>query len=221
MQEIIHEILEYLEAHKNPKTQKQMENKGVAESTYLGVAQKDLKVLYKKYRDQHALALVLYDLDHLDARSLACMICDLEQMDRVQFDDWMDRTDSAWLIDYQLSVTLAGHRDAQSIAQAWIHSAVPKQVEGGFYTYCWLLGNRPDEAFTDDEIRTLLTFVASAEVVTPAMAYFVEIVAVSYLPLHNEAVHLAQERDLAGALRGISKMKERGKLGFKRNYLRC
>ena len=47
MQEIIHEILEYLEAHKNPKTQKQMENKGVAESTYLGVAQKDLKVLYK------------------------------------------------------------------------------------------------------------------------------------------------------------------------------
>ena len=63
-------------------------------------------------------------LKYLDARSLACMICDVDKMDQDQFEDWIDRTNSAWLIDYQLSVTLAGHEKAQEIGQAWIHFTV-------------------------------------------------------------------------------------------------
>ena len=133
---IIDEILAYLQEHTNSKTIKHMKNKGAYEETVLGVAQKDLKVLYKKYRDHHELALALFELDHLDARSLACMICDLDKMDQKQFDTWIEMTQSPWIIDYQLSVTLAGHPDAQRIAQSWIDSNETKKVEGGYCTYC-------------------------------------------------------------------------------------
>lgn len=220
-QKLINEILEYLNEKQNPKTITHMKNKGVTEETVLGVAQKDLKVLYKKHRDDHELALALYELDHLDARSLATMIADLDQMDQKQFDTWMEMSDSPWLIDYQLSVTLAGHPDAQKIAQDWIESGVPKKVEGGFHAYCWLLGNRKDDQFTNEEIQSLLDKVKNSEEITPAMRYFVEIVGVSYLPLYKEAIELANELDLRSALEGIRKMEEKGKLGFKRNYLRC
>lgn len=218
---IIDDILVYLQEHTNPKTIKHMENKGAYEETVLGVAQKDLKVLYKKYRNQHELALALFELDHLDARSLACMICDLDKMDQKQFDTWIEMTQSPWIIDYQLSVTLAGHPDAQHIAQSWIDSNEPKKVEGGYYTYCWLLGNRMDSEFSDEEISSLLYKVEKSETLSNAMAYFVEIVGISYLPLHKEAVELANSLNLSSAINGVQKAKDKGRLGFKRSYLRC
>lgn len=221
MQTTLNEILKYLESKANQKSQRQMLNKGAVEKVVLGVPQKDLKPLYKKYRDQHALALTLYKEDHLDARSLACMICDLKEMDQAQFDEWIEMTDSAWLIDYQISVTLAGHQDGQKIARYWIDSKVPKKVSAGFYAYCWMLGNRSDDHFTDDEIKSLLEIVKQSQTLTEAMAYFVECVGVSYLPLSSAALALAKQLELEKAVAGIERMQQRGKIGFKRSYLRC
>lgn len=221
MQETIREILEFFEQHSNQRTISQMRKKGVDETIVLGVPQKDLKILVKKYTDNHELALALYELDHLDARSLACMICDLDKMDQAQFNDWIDKTKSAWLVDYQLSVTLAGHKDGQTIAREWIETDDPKRVNGGYYAYSWMLANRKDEQFDEQEVSLLLNKVKESNSLSDAMAYFVETVGISYLPLYKEAKALAELLEIQSAVDGIIKMKEKGKLGFKRSYLRC
>lgn len=221
LQETINEILAILETKANSKSANHMKDKGATEDIVLGVPQKDLKPLYKKYKNQHNLALELYQLSHIDARSLACMICDLEKMDKHQFNEWIGMTESPWLIDYQISVTLAGHKDGQAIATDWIMSDDVKKMNGGFYAYCWMLGNRSDDQFTDQEIQFLLNKVRNADKVTEAMAYFVEVVGISYLPLYKEALEVANELKLKKAIESVKKMDEKGKLGFKRGYLRC
>lgn len=221
MKETIKEILSYCEAHANNRMASQIKNKGATEETIWGTPQKDLKKLYKKYVDNHELALELYKLDNLEARSLATMIADLGKMDEKQFNEWIELSDSFWLNNYQLSVTLAGHKDAQRIAMNWIKSDISKKVDAGFFTYCWLLGNRQDSQFTDEEIGALLSLVESSENLSEGMKYFVEVVGISYIPLHDQAVKLAKERNIKTATMGIEKAKEKGRLGFKRNYLRC
>lgn len=221
MQETIKEILDFCQQHSNERTISQMRKKGVSEAVVLGVAQKDLKTLYKKHKNNHELALALYEQDHLDVRSLACMICDLDKMTQEQFDEWMNKTESTWLIDYQLSVTLAGHDHGQDIAESWINSNEPKRVRGGYYTYSWMLANKEDDQFNHDKIKELLYKVSESEIVTDAMAYYVKTVGVSYQSLYKEALQVAQTLKNQSAINGILRMKENGKLGFKRSYLRC
>ena len=78
-----------------------------------------------------------------------------------------------------------------------------------------------DTEFSDEEISSLLYKVEQADNVSDAMAYFVEIVGISYLPLHKEAVKLANSLNLSSAINGIQKAKDKSRLGFKRSYLRC
>lgn len=221
MQEIIHEILEFIKEHSNQRMASYFRSNGAVEAEVYGTPQKDLKKLYKKYKDHHELALKLFELDNLEARSLATMISDLDKMDEDLFNKWISMSDSFWLNNNQLAVTLAGHKDAQIVAQKWINNKEKKKVDAGFFTYCWLLGNRNDEEFSDEAIKNLLEIVEKTENRTQGMEYFVEIVGVSYLPLHKEAVDLVQKLKIESAINGINKATEKGRLGFKRNYLRC
>lgn len=221
MQEKINNILEFISQKSNSRMATHIKNKGANEKEVYGTPQKELKKLYKIYKNDHELALELYKLDNLEARSLATMISDLEKMDEELFNNWIDMTDSFWLINYQLAVTLAGHKDAQRIARNWIMSGELKKVDAGFYAYCWMLGNRKDESFSDEEISSLIKYVEESKEVSEGMAYFIEIVGISYLPLSHYAYESAKLMDLKATIKGIDNAREKGRLGFKRNYLRC
>jgi hypothetical protein len=99
-------------------------------------------------------------------------------------------------------------------------------------------GNRPDSQFNESKITNMLDLVEKnihdAPVRTQsAMNNFVSTVAVSYLPLHEKAVETAKaigpieikrekkKNSILHATQDIQKIVERGKIGFKRKYVRC
>jgi hypothetical protein len=111
-------------------------------------------------------------------------------------------------------------------------------MSAGWSCYCWLLGNRKDQEFLESKISNMLDIVensihASPERTKSAMNNFIYTVGISYLPLHEKAVETAKKvgvvevyRDkkkssFLNAYESIQKHMDRGKLGFKRKYVRC
>jgi hypothetical protein len=168
----------------------------------------------------------------------AGIIADPEAMTEADFDRWMDDAYFYMLSDYVVAVTLAEADIAQAVADKWIESGEELRMSGGWSCYCWLLGNRPDAEFSEEKLAKMLdkvkdTIHDSPERTKSAMNNFVYTVGVSYLPLHEKAVETAKaigpvemKRDkkkssFLHASENIQKEVDRGKLGFKRKYVRC
>jgi DNA alkylation repair enzyme len=159
-------------------------------------------------------------------------------MTEADFDRWMDGAYFYMLSDYVVSVTLAEADIAQAVADKWIASGEELRMSAGWSCYCWLLGNRPDTEFSESKIASMLeqaenTIRDSPERTKSAMNNFMYTVAISYLPLHDKAVETAKAVGPVEMKRGnkkssilqasvnIQKEIDRGKLGFKRKYVRC
>ena len=142
------------------------------------------------------------------------------------------------LSDFVVAVTLAEADIAQDVADKWIASGEELRMSAGWSCYCWLLGNRPDGEFSESKISNMLEMVEntihdSPERTKSAMNNFIYTVGISYLPLHEKAVETAKavgqvevKRDkkkssFLHASENIQKEVDRGKLGFKRKYVRC
>lgn len=142
------------------------------------------------------------------------------------------------LSDYVVAVTLAEAPIAQEVADAWIASGEELKMSAGWSCYCWLLGNRKDSEFSESKLANMLDVVKNTihdvpERTKSAMNNFLYTVAISYVPLHEQAVATAQaigpvemKRDnkkstQLNAYETIQKEIERGRIGFKRKYVRC
>ena len=150
----------------------------------------------------------------------------------------MDAAYFYMLSDYVVAVTLSESAIAQEVADKWIASGEELRMSAGWSCYCWLLGNRPDFEFSESKISNMLDLVKntihdSPERTKSAMNNFLYTVGFSYLPLHEKAIETAKavgtvevKRDkkkssILNAYESIQKEVERGKIGFKRKYVRC
>ncbi len=110
-------------------------------------------------------------------------------------------------------------------------------MPAGWSCYCWLLGNRLDVEFSESKISDMPDIVKntihdSPERTKSAMNNFLYTVGISYLPLHEKAIETAKaigtvevKRDkkkssFLNAYERIQKEVDKGKLGFKRKYVR-
>ncbi|HSL87551.1 MAG TPA: hypothetical protein VK861_11490, partial [Bacteroidales bacterium] len=142
------------------------------------------------------------------------------------------------LSDYVVAVTLSESDLAQSISDRWIESGADLHMSAGYSCYCWLLGNRKDAEFEKDKILKMLKRVASSIREAPAntqkaMSNFLYTVAISYVPLHEEALSIAEDigkieitgekkkKVILDPYETIKKEIARGRVGFKRKYVRC
>jgi hypothetical protein len=104
--------------------------------------------------------------------------------------------------------------------------------------YNWLLGTCKDSEFNEEKLLAMLNRVRDTIHNQPnrtkhAMNNFIMSVGVSYLPLHEEAMKIAQEVGKVEVFIGkelcqtdvaaeyIQKVVDKGKLGFKRKHVRC
>ncbi len=97
-----------------------------------------------------------------------------------------------------MAVTLSESNIAQDVADKWIASRDELQMSAGWSCYCWLLGNRKDNEFSESKISDMLEMVKdtihhSPERTKSAMNNFLNTVAISYVPLHEKAVETAKE----------------------------
>ena len=230
-------VMQELEALGKERMKKMYMSNGAHEPLF-GVATGAMKPLSRIIKKNQALAEELYATGNYDAMYFAGVIADPKAMTAADFDRWIDSAYFYMLSDYVVAVTLSEADIAQEVADKWIASGDELRMSAGWSCYCWLLGNRKDVEFSENKIAGMLETVKntihdSPERTKSAMNNFVYTVGFSYVPLHDMAVETAKamgivevKRDkkkssLLNAYESIQKEVDRGKIGFKRKYVRC
>ncbi|WP_026677911.1 DNA alkylation repair protein [Fictibacillus gelatini] len=230
-------VMQELEALGKERTKKIYMSNGAREPLF-GVATGAMKPIAKKIKINQRLAEELYATGNYDAMYFAGIIADPNAMTESDYNRWMDEAYFYMLSDYVVAVTLSESDIAQDVADKWIVSGNELRMSAGWSCYCWLLGNRKDNEFSESKISNMLdsvknTIHESPERTKSAMNNFLYTVGVSYLPLHEKAVETAKEvgtvevkRDkkkssFLNAYERIQKEIVRGRIGFKRKYVRC
>ncbi|GIO26582.1 DNA alkylation repair protein [Ornithinibacillus bavariensis] len=230
-------VMQELEALGKERTKKIYMSNGAHEPLF-GVATGAMKPMAKKIKINQPLAEELYATGNYDAMYFAGIIADPKAMTASDFDCWMDDAYFYMLSDYVVAVTLSESDIAQEVADQWIASGDELRMSAGWSCYCWLLGNRKDNAFSESKISSMLDMVKntihdSPERTKSSMNNFIYTVGISYLPGHEKAVETAKEVGIVevkrenkkssflNALENIQKEIDRGRLGFKRKYVRC
>jgi 3-methyladenine DNA glycosylase AlkD len=230
-------VMQELEVLGKERTKKMYISNGAHEPLF-GVATGVMKPIAKKIKINQPLAEELYATGNYDAMYFAGIIADPKAMTESDFDRWMDAAYFYMLSDYVVAVTLAEADIAQDVADKWIASGEELRMSAGWSCYCWLLGNRLDVGFSESKIANMIEIVKntihdSPERTKSAMNNFLYTVGISYLPLHEKAVETAKavgtvevKRDkkkisFLHAYESIQKEVGKGKLGFKRKYVRC
>lgn len=230
-------VMQELEALGKERIKKIYMSNGAREPLF-GVATGDMKPMARKIKQNQPLAEQLYATGNYDAMYFAGVIADPKVMTGADFERWMDAAYFYMLSDYVVAVTLAETDIAQEVSDQWIASGEELRMSGGWSCYCWLLGNRPDDEFAESKMAKLLETVKntihdSHGRTKYAMNQFIYTVAVSYLPLHDQAVETAKavgpvevkkdkaKSKLLNASENIQKAVDKGQLGFKRKYVRC
>jgi 3-methyladenine DNA glycosylase AlkD len=230
-------VMGELEALGSERIKKTYISNGANEPLF-GVATGKMKPIAKKIKINQSLAEQLYATGNYDAMYFAGIIANPMTMTESDFERWIDSAYFYMLSDFVVAVTLAETKFAQVVADKWIASGEELRMSAGWSCYCWLLGNRPDSEFSASKIASMLNQVENTIHDSPdrtksAMNNFICTVAISYLPLHNKAVETAKavgpveiRRDkkkssVLFASENIQKDIDRGRLGFKRKYVRC
>lgn len=230
-------VMQELEALGKERIKKTYLSNGAQEPLF-GVATGAMKPLAKKIKKNQPLAEQLYATGNYDAMYFAGIIADPMTMTEADFESWMDGAYFYMLSDYVVAVSLAETVIAQAVADKWIASGEELRMSAGWSCYCWLLGNRPDSEFSGSKIASMLdqvenTIHDSPDRTKSAMNNFIYTVGISFLPLHDKAVETAKsvgpveisrdkkKNSILLASENIQKEIDRGKLGFKRKYVRC
>ncbi|MFB5931757.1 DNA alkylation repair protein [Peribacillus frigoritolerans] len=230
-------VMQELEALGKERTKKMYISNGAHEPLF-GVATGAMKPIVRKIKINQDLAEELYSTGNYDAMYFAGIIADPKAMTESDYDRWMDAAYFYMLSDYVVAVTLSESDIAQEVSDKWIASGEELRMSAGWSCYCWLLGNRKDVEFSQSKISDMLDLVKhtihdSPERTKSAMNNFLYTVGISYLPLHEKAVETAKaigivevKRDkkktsFLNAYESIQKEVGKGKLGFKRKYVRC
>jgi 3-methyladenine DNA glycosylase AlkD len=226
-----------LEALGKERTKKMYISNGAHEPLF-GVAMGAMKPIAKKIKINQRLAGELYTTGSYDAVYFAGIIADQKAMTESDFDRWIDTAYFYMLSDYVVAVTLSESDIAQDVADKWIASGEEPRMSAGWSCYCWLLGNRSDNEFSESKISNMLDIVKntihdSPERTKSAMNNFLYTVGVSYLPLNEKVMETAAEvgtvevkrekkkTSFLNAYESIQKEMDKGRLGFKRKYVRC
>ena len=230
-------VMEELEALGKERMKKMYISNGAHEPLF-GVATGAMKPIAKKIKINQPLAEELYATGNYDAMYFAGIIADPKGMTESDFERWMDGAYFYMLSDNVVAVTLAEADIAQDVADKWIASGEELRMSAGWSCYCWLLGNRKDAEFSEGKLAQMLEVVEqtindSPERTKSSMMNFIYTVGISYLPLHEKAVETAKavgtieikrekkKSSFVNAYENIQKEVDRGRLGFKRKYVRC
>ncbi|ATP41011.1 DNA alkylation repair protein [Solibacillus sp. R5-41] len=230
-------VMQELEALGKERSKKMYQSNGAREPLF-GTTTGSMKPIAKMIKKNQPLAEELYATGNYDAMYFAGVIADPAVMTKDDFERWIDGAYFYMLSDYVVAVTLAESVLAQEIADTWIESGEELKMSAGWSCYCWLLGNRKDTEFSEQKLLGMLETVKNSihdapERTKSAMNNFIYTTGVSFLPLHEKAMKIAQavgtveikkvnkKSSFVNAYESIQKEVEKERIGFKRKYVRC
>lgn len=231
------EVMTELEALSKERMKKIYMSNGAVEPVF-GVATGAMKPMRKIIKKDQELAEQLYATGNYDAMYFAGVIAEPNAMTKEDYNRWMDGAYFYMLSDFVVAVTLAEAEIGQEVADEWINSGDELRMSAGWSSYCWMLGNRKDDQFEAAKIERLLEQARDEIKDAPLRAQlsinnFIFTVGLSYKPMHERALEIADEvgvieivRDqkkntILNAAEKIRAEVEKDRIGFKRKYVRC
>jgi hypothetical protein len=209
-----------------------------AQEPVLGVPTGAMKPIAKQVKNNQAIAEELYATGNFDAMYLAGMIANTKIMTKNDFRRWL-KSANFWMIsDFIIAVSLSETPYAQELADEWIAGSGDYEMSAGWSCYEWLVGRLKDEAFERTKMAGMLTRIEQTYLTMPdrtqqSMRRFIVALAISYIPLHEEAKQTAAVIDAQiqtlpadqhlkrSVAEDIVHYLSMSRLGFKRKYVRC
>lgn len=207
------EVMTELESLGKERTKKMYLSNGAVEPLF-GVTTGSMKPMRKAIKIDQDLAEELYASGNYDAMYFAGVIADANAMTEADYDRWIDQAYCFMLADWVVAVTLSEANIAQEVADKWIASGEELRMSA--------MLDQVKETIHDQPERT-----------KHSMSNFVYTVGLSYIPLSEKALAVAEEigelvierehkkPQTLNAYASIQKEIERDRIGFKRKYVRC
>lgn len=231
------EVMTELEKLGNEQTRKTWTNHG-AKGEFWGVKIGDMKVIQKKIKHNHELALALYDTGNSDVMYFAGLISEPKKMSKAQLQHWAKTATWHMLSEYTVAWTAAESNFGRELAMEWIESDDELIASTGWSTYSNLLALKKDEELDEKEIKSLLqrigkTVHQQANRVKYTMNGFLISVGAHFVPLAQEAKKVAKtigvvSVDMNGTackvpevIPYIEKIEAMGKAGKKKKTVFC
>jgi 3-methyladenine DNA glycosylase AlkD len=214
-----------------------MKNHGVKEPCF-GVKIGDMQKIRKRIKQDHELALSLYDTGNYDAMYLAGYLADDMRMTEADLQRWADAAYGASLPGTTVPWVASGGPHGRAMALKWIDSKKPNVEVAGWSTLSCLVALKDDAELDLAELMTLIERVKQSihtapDAVKYAMNGFLISVGSYVKPLTDLAIQTGEEIGRIKADLGnnsceffyapgyIHKVRERGTIGKKRKTMRC
>lgn len=237
---LIKEIIDELEPLASPRTKKSHIKQGAKEPLF-GLTVKSMKPLAKrllKLENCQDIAYDLFDTGNYDLMYLAGMIVNPHIMSEEKYNDWLSKAYFYMITDYIIAISLSENENALDYADKWIESNDDLTISAGYHTYCWRIASQSDDIFDEESLREklnhIMTIIKTASNRSRyAMYYFLNTIGVSYKPLHEEALIIAEavgdievesydgKITMYNAYESIKKQVDKKRIGFKRKNVRC
>ncbi|MES2765540.1 MAG: DNA alkylation repair protein [Bacteroidota bacterium] len=149
------EILAELKNLGTEQTRKTFKNHGGPDKMF-GVKVGDLKVIQKRIKKNHALALELFKTGNSDAMYLAALISEPKKMSRDELQSWAENASWHMISEYSVAWAAAESNFGWELANEWINSPEERLATAGWNTLSGIVALRDDNELDIDALNTLL-----------------------------------------------------------------
>ncbi|MCW5878471.1 MAG: DNA alkylation repair protein [Anaerolineales bacterium] len=125
------EILKELESLSDSKTKALNTKNGIWDNQF-GVKLGDLRILAKRIKTNHALALELWQTENFDAQMLAMLLIKPKELSADELDTMVRSVKHARLADWINSYVVKIHPDSETLRQKWMMDEHPMASRAGW-----------------------------------------------------------------------------------------
>jgi len=231
------QVMKELEKKGSESIKKIFLNHG-AKGPLFGVKVGDLKVIQKKVKKDHQLAMELFDTGIYDAMYLAGLIADESKMSKKDIQQWAERSPSHGISEYTVAWVAAESDYGWELGMKWIDSPKESIASSGWNTLSGVIAMKPDNELDIALIKKLLQRIVKEIHSAPnrvryTMNGFVIGVAGFIKELTKEAIEVSKKiGDVYVDMEGtackvpsapdyIKKMEAKGSIGKKKKTVKC
>jgi len=231
------QIMKELEKKGSESIKKIFLNHG-AKGPLFGVKVGDLKVIQKKVKKDHQLAMELFGTGIYDAMYLAGLIADESKMSKKDIQQWAEKSPSHGISEYTVAWVAAESDYGWELGMKWIDSPKETIASAGWNTLSGVIALKPDNELDIILIKKLLQRIVKEIHSAPnrvryTMNGFVIGVGGYIKELTKEAIEISKKIgdvyvDMGGtackvpsAPDYIKKMEAKGSIGKKKKTVKC
>ena len=231
------QIMKELEKKGSESIRKIFKNHGNNGPMY-GVKVGDLKVIQKKVKKDHELAMGLFATGNYDAMYLAGLIADESKMSKKDIQQWAERSTNKGISEYTVAWVAAESEYGWELGMKWIDSPKENIASAGWNTLSGVIAMKPDNELDVALIKRLLQRIvkeihSAHNRVRYTMNGFVIGVGGYVKELTKDAIDIAKKVgdvyvDMEGtackvpsAADYIKKIEARGSIGKKKKTVKC